>query len=137
MAVTLEEKQSDVCARFLVIPDPQERLAAIVNRRSRIAAVAEGERVEANLVPGCVSRVWLVGGRSEGRLWLRLSAEAAVVGGLAGFVAELFEGSDPTEVEAFQCTILDDLGIGRLLTPTRRQGLDRIVERIRAIAREP
>lgn len=135
--MTLEQKQSDVCARFSVIPDPQERLAAIVNRRSRIPAVTEAERVEANLVPGCVSRVWLVGGRREGRLWLRLSAEAALVGGLAGFVAELFDGSEPAEAAGFQCTILDDLGIGQLLTPTRRQGLDRIVERIRAIAREP
>lgn len=134
--MTLEEKQSDLRERFGVIPDPQERLAALVNRRPRVAAVTEAERVDANLVPGCVSRVWLVGGRREGRLWLRLSAEAAVVGGLAAFVAELFEGSDPAEAEHFECTLLDDLGIARLLTPTRRHGLEKIGERIRAIARE-
>lgn len=133
--MTLDQKQAAIRERFAVISDPQERLSAIVNRRSRLAAVAESERTAANLVPGCVSRVWLVGGRRDDRLWLELSAEGAVVGGLAAFVAELFDGSDPAEAAAFECTLLEELGVERLLTPTRRHGLKKVGDRIRAIAR--
>ncbi len=112
----------------------QERLAAIVSRRSRLEPLREGERIEANLVPGCVSRVWLAGEVVEGMLRLRLDAEAGMVRGLAAFLAEFYEGARAEEAAEFTPTLLDDLGIGRMLSPTRLHGLGKVGERIRALA---
>ncbi len=132
--VNLEEKQAAWRERYAVIPDPQERLAAIVSRRPRVAPVDEVDRTDANLVPGCLSRVWLVGGAIDGRLWLRVSAEATVVAALAAFLAEFSDGEAAKEAAAFEPSLLDDLGVGRLLTPTRRHGLEKVAARIRALA---
>ncbi len=132
--MTLAEKQAEWTGRYALIPDAQERLSTIIARRSRLEPLREGERVDANLVPGCVSRVWLAGGVAEGRLRLRVDAEAALVRGLAGFVAEFFDGEPAAEVRGFSFTLLEDLRLTRQLSPTRAQGMQSVVRRIQALA---
>lgn len=132
--MTLAEKQTAWCEKYRLVPDPQERLAAIVGRRSRLEPLRGEERIDANLVPGCVSRVWLAGGIDAGVLRLRLDAEAGVVRGLAAFLAELYDGARAEEAAGFAPTLLEELGIARSLSPTRRHGLGKVCERIRALA---
>ena len=62
----LVEKQQQLIARFNVIEDAHERLAAIVARGKKWPGLPEDQRTDANRVPGCTSRVWLAG-RSEER----------------------------------------------------------------------
>lgn len=133
--MTLAEKQAEWSERYALIPDAQERLSTIIARRSRLEPLREGERTEAHLVPGCVSRVWLAGGiDGQGRLRLRVDAEAALVRGLAGFVAEFFDGEPAADVGGFSFALLDDLRLTRQLTPTRAQGMQHVVRRIQALA---
>ncbi|HEY8899904.1 MAG TPA: SufE family protein [Chthoniobacterales bacterium] len=132
--VTLAEKQTAWTEKYRLVPDPQERLAAIVGRKSRLEPLTDAERIDANLVPGCVSRVWLAGEVAGGALRLRLDAEAGIVRGLAAFLAEFYDGAEAAEAAHFQPTLLEDLGIARVLSPTRLHGLGKVCERIRALS---
>jgi len=132
--VTLLEKQAAWREKYLLIPDAQDRLAAIVNRKSRLEPLREDERGDGNLVPGCISRVWLAVDVVEERLRVRVDGEAAVVKGLAGFLGEFFDGASAAEAVGFEPALLEDLGIQRMLSPTRAQGLRKVVARIRELA---
>lgn len=132
--MTLPEKQAAWREKYLLIPDAQDRLATIVSRKSRLEPLRENERCDAHLVPGCVSRVWLAVEVAEGRLRVRVDGEAALVKGLAGFLGEFFDGAPAQEAATFEPTLLEDLGIQRMLSPTRLQGLQKVAARIRALA---
>lgn len=133
MTIPAERQQRLVC-RYRVIDDVHERLAAIVAHKSTLTALAADERVEANLVPGCISRVWLAASLEEGRLRLRLDAESALVRGLATLLCEMYDEALPEEVVATEPEVFEALGIDRQLSPTRLNGLANIRNRVKAIA---
>lgn len=125
------EKQQRLAAQYLPIEDPQERMALLVDRARQARPLPETERTEENRVQGCVSRVWLDGGRCR----FRLDADSALVKGLAAVVCEVYEGSLPAEAAEFETTILEALRITDHLSPTRRHGLQQVGRSIREFAR--
>ena len=118
---------------FSIIPDPHERLAAIVSSCGG-PGIPEGGRSDEDLVPGCVSRVWLTTSLENGALQLRWDADSPLVKGLAGLVCRVYAGSAPDESAAHQSAILASLNLDRQLSPTRLNGLENVARRIRLLA---
>ena len=82
-SVSLAEKESRLTARYAIIEDRQERLAAVTGRGKKWPGLAEEERTDERLVPGCSSRVWLVGEMQDGVCRFRMDADSPLVKGLA------------------------------------------------------
>jgi len=133
-SVTLAEKQQHLVDDLAIIPDPQERLAAVVDRARRLAPLPEGERTEANRVRGCVSQVWIVGDLRSGRLHFRCDADGPLVKGLVHLLATFFSDATPAEIAASDADPLAALDLTRNLSPTRRNGLAAARARIRELA---
>jgi cysteine desulfuration protein SufE len=132
----LREKQQRLLDDLLAIPDPQERLAIVVARKSHLAAPDPADRTDANRVPGCVSTVWLTGAPDPAthRLRLRADAESPLVKGLVTLLCELYDDTAPADATTFQSELLEKLQIIQNLSPTRRNGLAAVQARIRALA---
>ena len=132
--MNLLEKQTAFIARFLAIPDPQERLAALVSRRPGLGRFEDSERVDELLVRGCVSRVWLAAAFENGRCRYRVGADSPMVMGLVSVLCELYDGAAPEEIAAVEPEIFEALGISKNLTPTRLNGLAGVRRAIREFA---
>ena len=130
----LAEKQRQLIARFAIIDDAHERLAAIVARGQRWPEVADDERTDARRVPGCVSAVWLTSSVENGRCHFRIAAASSVVKGLAALLAALYEGETPADIAAWEPGLVEALGLDRQLSPTRLHGLAHIRRAIRDFA---
>lgn len=128
------ERQNALIARYAILPDAHERMAALSARKSSLAALPPEERADAALVPGCVSRVWLVPTLENGRCRLRLHADSALVKGLAAALCELYDDATPVEILATPVEFLEKLGIAANLSPTRLNGLASLRARIAAFA---
>ena len=132
--MTLAERQQQIIARYALIEDPQERLAAVVERARKLVPLAEEERCDAHRVQGCTSRVWLLGAVVEGRCRFRLDADSTLVKGLAALLCEACDGSDAAEIAAGGMDVLDVLRLTDHLSPTRRHGLAQVARAIRDFA---
>lgn len=132
--MTLAERQQQLISRYALIEDPQERLAAVVERARKLAPLAEEERCDANRVPGCTSRVWLLGAIEEGRCRFRLDADSTLVKGLAALLCEACDGGDAAEIAAGGADVLEALRLTDHLSPTRRHGLAQVARTIRDFA---
>jgi cysteine desulfuration protein SufE len=123
--VILQQRQAQLIERYSIIPDPQERLAAIVSRRPTTAALPPEEQTPDRLVPGCQSRVWIAANvdAETGHCRFRMQAESAMVKGLIGLLCDLYDDVPPQEVAAVEPELFEGLGIARNLTPTRLNGL--------------
>ncbi|MDF9827423.1 cysteine desulfuration protein SufE [Ereboglobus sp. PH5-10] len=131
--MTLAEKQQRLIDDFLIIPDPQERLAAVVAHATRAPALDPAGRIDANHVPGCVSTVWLVVELDPvtRRLRVRADAESPLVKGLVALICELHDDTDPADAATFQPELLEKLHLAQNLSPTRRAGLLAVQKRIK------
>jgi cysteine desulfuration protein SufE len=132
--VTLAEKQQQLIADYAIIPDPQERLAAVVDRARRRPALPETERTEAHRVRGCVSQAWVIGELRDGRCFFRSDADSPLVRGLLALLCDFYSGATPAEVAATEPALLEELGLARNLSPTRLNGLRSVRAKIREFA---
>lgn len=133
----LTEKLQRLADNFAVLPDHQERLAAVVDRARRLAPLPAAQRTAAHRVAGCVSVVWLVGElRSDGTCRFHSDAESPLVRGLVAFVCDFFSGAPAAAIAACEIDPLEALGLAPHLSPTRRNGLAAVRAAIRAFAKE-
>ena len=133
-AVTLAEKQFQLADALAVIPDPQERLGAVVDRAKKLPPLAPAERTEAHRVRGCVSQVFLVGEQRDGRCHFRADADSPLVRGLVALLCDFYSGATPAEITASTADPLAELGLVQNLSPTRQNGLAAVRAAIRAFA---
>lgn len=133
-----EERQRELVERLRILPGAQERIAALAARGKKLPPLREGERTEKNLVPGCVSHVWVCGEAVDGRMHFRGDCEAALVKGLAAFLCALVEDLPVAEVVALpeECSAWRELGLDGQLSPTRLRGLATVWLRLRDLARQ-
>ena len=132
--MNLAEKQQHLITKWRVIEDPQERLAAIVARAKKWPTPAAEDQTEATRVPGCVSRVWLVGDFENDRCRFRMEADSPLVKGLVALLCELYDDAPPDEIVSVEPELLDALGLTRQLSPTRLNGLASVRRAIREFA---
>ncbi len=134
--MTLAEKQQHLADTLAIIPDPQERLAVVVDRAKKLPPLTDHERTDATLVRGCVSRVHLVAELRDGRGHFRADADSPLVRGLVALLCEFFSGLTPAEIAATDADPLAELGLVQNLSPTRRNGLAAVRATIRAFAQK-
>jgi cysteine desulfuration protein SufE len=118
---------------FSIIADPHERMSAIVATCAG-PGIPAGERHDDDLVPGCVSRVWLTATATDNVLHLRWDADSPLVKGLAGLVCRVYEGSTPAAAAAHSTHVISGLQLDRHLSPTRLNGLEMTGRRIQKLS---
>jgi len=134
--MSLAEKQRQLVAKLAIIEDLHERLAALMSRAKRWPAPSPEDLTEDSRIQGCQSRVWLTGVLESGACRWRMESDAPMVKGLVALLCELYDGATPEAVLALEPTLFDDLGIARMISPTRLAGLASVRMRIKQIATE-
>lgn len=132
--MTLAQRQQQLIEDLAIIDDPQERLAVVVDRAKKNPPLAAHERTEAQLVRGCISRVYLAGTVEAGRCRFRVAADSPLVLGLVALLCEFFDDAAPDEIAASSGDPLAALGLTRNLSPTRQNGLAAVRAAIHAFA---
>ena len=117
------ERQAKIRATLGPIDDPHERLAVAISYATALDPLKPEERIDANRVPGCVSRVWLAAEIQTGHCRFRTDADSPLVRGLAALLCGIYDGATPNEVITEEPLILDQLGLLQNLSPTRQNGL--------------
>lgn len=132
--MSLAEKQQSLIDDLNIIHDPHERLNA-VSLRGQAMKLDDAYKIETNLVPGCVSRVWLHGELVDGRTRFICAADSPMVKGLAALLCELYSDADPAEVAVVEPRIWESCGFIKMLSPTRLNGLANMRAKIRDMAK--
>jgi cysteine desulfuration protein SufE len=131
--MTLAEKQQQLIAELAALKNGQDRLARLVEHARRQPPLAAG-RVDSNLLPGCLAKLWFVPAFRDGCCFFVCDSDSLVVKAVAGLLCEFYSGQPPAEILAHGPEFLAPLGITQHLTPNRRNALAKIWEHIRQFA---
>ena len=134
---SFEDIQSD----FAILDDWEDRYRYVIELGRQLPELPEALRTDANKVRGCASQVWLATrqepGEAGGPAVLHFSgdSDAHIVRGLIAILFVLFTGRTPQDILAIDANdVFHRIGLDTHLTPQRSNGLQAMVQRIRAHA---
>jgi cysteine desulfuration protein SufE len=130
----LREKKDKLVEELTLFPDPQERLAYIMEKARSMPALPDEFRQDAFLIEGCQSQLWLVPKFEDGRCFFATDSDAVITKGVAGLLTNLYTEAEPGEILENEPDFLAEVGITQHLTPNRRNGLSNVWKRIRSFA---
>ncbi|HQW27538.1 MAG: SufE family protein [Verrucomicrobiales bacterium] len=130
--MTAGERQQRLIEDFLLLEDSFERFQLIVETGAfQSEALPENLRTDENLVPGCVSRVWLAVWQGGAETFeVRADSESPALKSIAALFCRIYSGSTGEEIFSTEPDFIRKLEIDRHLTPTRLRGLSRLREKL-------
>jgi cysteine desulfuration protein SufE len=130
----LAEKQVRLTTQLAALKNGQDRLALLVDQAKKRPALAPEFRADANLIPGCLAKLWFMPSFRDGQCFFGCDSDSLIVKAIAGLLCDFYSGHAPAEILAHDPGFLAPLGITQHLTPNRRNALSKIWERIRQFA---
>lgn len=132
--MSLAEKQLQLTAELSALKNGQDRLAALVENARKRPPLPPDQRIDANLIPGCLAKLWLVSDLRDGKCHFAGDSDSLIVKAIAGLLCEFYSGHAPAEIRSHDPAFLAPLGITQHLTPNRRNALAKVWDRIRQFA---
>ncbi len=88
-------------------------------------------KIEANRIHGCLAMVWLHSTIDSGRIYFKADSDAITTRGMIALLIQLLDGQFPRDIlETDLFTLIDEIGLPSLITARRKNGLNRMIERI-------
>ena len=113
----------------------EQRARLLMQWGQRLPELNDADKTEANRVHVCESLMWLVGEQVDGHWQFAASSEARLIRGL---VALLLARVNGLSTQALQQVDLPEwfnqLGLSRQLSPSRSNGLNAVLVRMRELA---
>lgn len=120
---------------FQAVGSWEQRARMLMQWGERLPALADADKVDANLVQGCESLVWLVGHLEDGHWQFAASSDARMIRGLVALLLARVNGLTTEELQQVDLPgWFEQLGLSRQLSPSRSNGLNAVLVRMRELA---
>ena len=118
-----------------LLPDWEQRYTYVIELARGLPPMPDAEKTEANLVPGCTSRVWLTVSWNGEKTDIHLDSDALIVKGLMALVHAAYNAKTREEIAALDLPeLLKPTHLMQHLSPNRRNGFVSVVKRLQALA---
>lgn len=128
--MSIETKKDAIMSELAAITDSDTRYKFIIAKGRTLPELTLAQKEEKFLVPGCMSRAWLVPEFRDGKVYFAVDSEAAIVKGIMAILVEVYSGNAPAENLALSPDFLKDGGITEHLSLNRRNGLSSFLKQI-------
>lgn len=133
-AMSIEAKRDALVEELAPFEDHFERFAYIVDRAKTNPPLDEQYKIDAFLIEGCLSRLWIYPEFKDGKCYFHTDSDAAITKGTSALLCGLYSDEKPEDVMRLEPDFLADVGITQHLSPNRRNGLTNVRKRIKAYA---
>ena len=134
--MSLSVAAQEALEAFAACPGWEQRARLLMQWGERLAPLSDAERTEENRVHGCESLVWLVTERHGEHLHFRASSDARLLRGLLAVLLVRVEGLSDAQLATLDLADwFNQLGLQRQLSPSRSNGLNAVLQRMRELAR--
>ena len=134
--MTINETQDEIIAEFSELTDWMDRYAYIIDLGNTLPPYPESEKIPANIIEGCQSRVWISAKRNDDRtVHFDADSDALIVKGIIALLLKVLNDRTPDELLNADLYFIEKIGLKEHLSPTRSNGLLAMVKQIHNYAR--
>ena len=113
----------------------EDKYRYLIELGEKLPPLEDKWRTEEWKVKGCQSQVWLVPDFKNGIIHFAGDSDAMIVKGLIAVVLMIYNDKSPEEIKSIAVSdIFAKLGLQEHLTPSRRNGLESMIEKIKHYA---
>jgi len=113
----------------------EQRARLLMQWGERLPVLADDEKTDANLVDGCESKVWLLGSVIDDHWQFRAASDARLIRGLVALLLARVNGLSAPELQQVDLNDwFQQLGLSRQLSPSRSNGLNAVLQKMRQMA---
>ena len=133
--MTINDIQNEIIDEFADLTDWMDRYAYIIELGTQLEPLDADQKVPANLIEGCQSRVWIASDRlPDGKIRFKADSDAMIVKGIITLLLRVLSDHTPDEILNADLYFIDKIGLSDHLSPTRSNGLVAMVKQIRNYA---
>lgn len=126
--------ENEIIEEFSVFEDWMDKYEYIIELGKSVPMIDESQKIEANLIKGCQSRVWLSSEYREGRIFFAADSDAIITKGIISLLVRVFNGRTPQEILSSDFSFVEKIGLKDNLSPTRANGLVSMIKQIQNYA---
>ena len=130
-SMTLDE----LVETFSFFDDWEDKYRFIIDLGKDLGGLAESDKIDAHLIRGCQSQVWLTHETAADGLTFQMDSDAHIVRGLIAVVLVIVDGRKAGEIQQLDIEgVFGQLDLLAHLSVTRGNGLRAMVSRIKEVA---
>jgi len=131
----LPEPAAEMLQAFQLAAGWEQRARLLMQWGDRLEPLSDTERNALNVVAGCDSKLWLVGERQDNHWHFRGTSEARLLRGLLAVLLVRVNGLNVGELQQLDIAEwFSQLGLSRQLSPSRANGMNAVIGRMRELA---
>ena len=120
---------------FSFLDNWEDKYRYIIELGEKMPQLPDNLKIDDWKVKGCQSQVWLVPSKQGDKLSFLGDSDAMIVKGLISIVLLIYNNKSPSAIKAVAVDdIFAKLGLKEHLSPSRRNGLEAMIEKIKYYA---
>ncbi len=131
----INEIQDGIIEDFEIFDQWMDKYEYIIDLGKKLPLIEDQYKHEANLVPGCQSRVWLHAELDNDRVYFSADSDAIITKGIIALLIRVLSGQPPAQVSSADLYFIARIGLREHLSPTRSNGLVNMVAKLQSTAR--
>jgi cysteine desulfuration protein SufE len=132
--VSLAQTQQELISEFALFTDWQDRYEHLIELGKDLPLIAPEHKVDANLVRGCQSRVWLHAVQQGDVVHFTADSDAMITKGIVALLVRVYTGRAPQEILNASTEFIDRIGLRAHLSPNRANGLSAMIDQMKRYA---
>lgn len=132
--MTIEQKQQEIIDEFAIYDDWMDKYEYIIELGKETPTISPDKKTDDRLIDGCQSRVWIDAEIEDGKMKLSADSDAIITKGIIGLLIRVYGDETPETIAKSDLHFLKEIGLAEHLSPTRANGLNSMIKRIRLLA---
>ena len=133
--MNIEETQHEIIDDFTLLEGDREMsVMYLMDLGQKLPELPEAQKIEANIVKGCQSKVWLTATVNHERIYFSADSNTAITKGLVSLLIRIFNGHLPDEILASDLFFMQKIGMDRFIGTQRSNGFAAMIQRMKQYA---
>jgi cysteine desulfuration protein SufE len=136
MNENMKKSQDDIIEKFERFDDWFEMYQYLISLGRSLEPMDGGLRTDENRIGGCQSQVWIHADIDETCVHLKADSDSLLIKGLLSLLLRVVNDSSIQDIMDCELYFLEKTGLRSHLSPSRSNGLDSIIHRLRTMNKE-
>ena len=132
---SVKEIELEIAQEFEIFDSWMGRYEYIIDLGKQLALFPDEWKIEENKVYGCQSQVWFKTELKNDLFVCQAISDSAIVSGLIALLLRIYDQKDPSDIVETNPTFISMIGLDEHLSPTRSNGLNVMLKKIKNDAR--
>ena len=126
----INDIQDEIIEEFSSFDDWMDRYSLLIDYGNGLEPFPEADKVDANLIDGCQSKVWFTAEMQDGKVIYKGDSDAILVKGIVALLIRVLSGHTPEEIVNSELYFIDEIQLREHLSPTRSNGLNAMLRKM-------